>query len=848
MNEFDRPMPPWGKTNAAGVPSHHLAHHSMDVAAVLEGLVSHPLLRRRAEAAAGASLDDPAVAWFGAFAFLHDAGKLSPAFQAKAWPEPRGATRSHLAEGAVWADRLLEGEAALLGGAADPILSALATAGRDAETTWFEALLAHHGRPIGFATVSPPGDPRRVFASSARYDWHAADACMGTSLRAWFPDPVVDPDVLRRPALPHLFAGLLALADWIGSDEDLFPHVLDHDPNYGDRARWRAGMALSAVGVNDAPWPEATPTFEALTTHPAPRGAQAAMSAVPSGARLVVLEAETGSGKTEAALSHFARLRSAGSVDALYFAVPTRAAAGQLFQRIDDAMGRIGGPEAVLAVPGQLRAGRARGYRLPGFEVRWDDGQRHWAAEHATRFLAAPIAVGTVDQALMAGLQVKHAPMRAAALSRSLLVIDEVHASDSYMNAVARPLVEAHLALGGHALLMSATLGSAQRCAWLGTPPPDMEAAIDAPYPAIWHSGADRPIEPGSDAGSKTVRPVLIPTMDPDGAAQRAIRAADAGARVLVIRNTVDHAQRTWAAIVTERPDLCLAVAGGPALHHSRFAAEDRRALDAAVEVAFGKASMTGAVIAVGTQTLEQSLDIDADLLVTDLCPMDVLLQRVGRLHRHAGRRRPTGFERAEVHVLAPEGGLDRLAAGPSFENGLGAWRAGGGYEGIYVDLRVLERTRRLIETDDIWSIPRDNRRLVEGATHAAVLAATEREMGWEDYGMRVDAKGLAEGRAGGLVALDRSAPFPSGFPEIEEAVQTRLGERGPLIALPEGTIGPFGHPISTLVLPAHWSQGITDDDPIDVEREGHDLSVRIGDRTFGYDRGGLRRREKGDA
>lgn len=836
---------PWGKTSSASVPSHHLAHHSMDVAAVLEALLDHPVLRARAEAAAGAPLDGHAVTWLGAFAFLHDMGKLSPAFQAKAWPEPRGATRSHLTEGAVWADRLLEGEADLLGGAADPILSALEEAGRDAETNWFEALLAHHGRPIGFATVSPPGDPRRVFAASDRYDWRRADACMGASLRAWFPGPGIEPALLRRPALLHFFAGLLALADWIGSDEDLFPHVLGHDPRYGNRARALAARALSAIHLRDAPWPVATPSFLALTTHAVPRGAQAAMADVPPEARLVVLEAETGSGKTEAALSHFSRLRSSGVVDALYFAVPTRAAAGQLFERIDEAMGRIGGPEAVLAVPGQLRAGRAQGYRLPGFKVHWDDGRRHWAAEHATRFLAAPIAVGTVDQALMAGLQVKHAPMRAAALSRSLLVIDEVHASDSYMNAVLRPLVGAHLALGGHALLMSATLGSAQRCAWLSTPPPEIEAAVDAPYPAIWHAGTDRPIEPPGDVGSKTVRPVLVPTMDPGDAARRAIRAAEAGARVLVVRNTVEHARRTWAAIVAARPDLCLEVGGGPALHHSRFAAEDRRALDLAVEAAFGKASTTEGMIAVGTQTLEQSLDIDADFLLTDLCPMDVLLQRIGRLHRHAGRGRPAGFENAEVLVLEPEGGLARLAAGPSFENGLGAWQTSGGYEGIYVDLRVLEQTRRLVEADDAWSIPRDNRRLVEGATHAAALAAVEREMGWDAYGMRVDAKGLAEGRAGGLVTLDRSGPLPSGFPEIDESVQTRLGERGPLIALPEGTIGPFGSPISTLVLPAHWSQGITDEDSVRVDVEGPGLAIRVGERAFDYDRGGLERRRE---
>src|SRR5699024_4441612 len=136
----------------------------------------------------------------------------------------------------------------------------------------------------------------------------------------------------------------------------------------------------------------------------------------------------------------------------------------------------------------QLRAGEAEGMRLPGFEVRWDDGGNHWAAEHATRFMAAPVAVGTIDQALMAGLQVKHAHLRGAALSRSLLVIDEVHASDAYMNRIARTVIRDHLALRGRALLMSATLGAIERAEWLGQAMPDLETAQRTAYPAVWRS------------------------------------------------------------------------------------------------------------------------------------------------------------------------------------------------------------------------------------------------------------------------------------------------------------------------------------------------------------------------
>ena len=817
----------------------------MDVAAVLEGLLTHPVYAARIARAAGQALTREERRWLAAFAFLHDAGKLSPRFQAKAWNDAaQMATAGHLVEGAIWADRLLGGVAGpLMDGAAEPLIEPLLNAGGTVADDWFRVLLAHHGRPFEVSRGSMPSDSRTVFLDVPGYDWCVEDRRIGEALRQWFPKVAIAPDLLRRAPLVHLFAGLLALADWIGSDEAAFPHSLDFDVDYAARARKRATAALRAIGLQDSPWPTVAPSFAELTGHDVPRGVQAATDAVPLDARLAIIEAETGAGKTEAALARFAALRSAGLVDGLYFAVPTRAAASQLHRRVDEAMARIGGSNAVLAVPGMLRAGTATGQRLPGFQVLWDDDRRHWAAEHPTRYLAAPVAVGTIDQALMASLQVKHAPLRAAALSRSLLVIDEVHASDAYMNAIARPLVRAHTELGGHALLMSATLGSAQRARWLGRNAPDRAEAEVTPYPAIWHSrSSDEPIRPTGGDRMKVVWPVVVPTMDAMEAARCAVEAADHGARVLVIRNTVDVAVATWEAVVASRPDLCLTLEGRPALHHSRFAAEDRLALDGAVEAALDPRSASGGVVVVGTQTLEQSLDIDADLLITDLCPMDVLLQRIGRLHRHAKRCRPGGFEEARVEVLVPKGGLARLAEGPGFENGLGAWKAVGGYAGIYIDLRVIELTRRLVAAGGPWTIPNDNRNLVEGATHADATTAVEKELGWADYGMHVDAKGLAEGGAGAILVLDRGKPFPRAFPDAEEAVQTRLGARGPSFALPHGTRGPFGYLITTVAPPAHWCAGLSGDEPVAVEGDATGLRLAIGDRAFHYGTCGLMR------
>lgn len=821
----------WGKTDNAG-GRHHLAHHAADVAAVLEALLLQPCIAARAEAAAGVRLDAATRGRMVAWAYLHDAGKLSPAFQAKGWPEGTwsGPTASHLDEGWRWfALRLRPG---------GPLRFR-----REEMAGWFPALMAHHGRPVG-GRAEPARWPRLP-----HYDWQASEAELLDGLARWFPDGGGQlPDA---PRLYHLFAGLLALADWIGSDRRWFEFVDPYDPDYEAVARERAARAVAEIGLDVSGWrPEAVPAFGEISGHARPNPAQAALHAVPGSERLVIVEAETGSGKTEAALWRFARLLAEGQVEGLYFALPTRAAAGQIQERTREVLARWLGaasPGATLAVPGLLRVDGAEGHRLPGWEVLWDDptgapkGHR-WAAEHATRFLAAPVAVGTVDQAMMGGLSVKHAPLRAAALSRSLLVVDEVHASDAYMRGILCQLLVDHLAVGGHALLMSATLGSIARADWFGQPRPALAEAARVPYPAVWTRQGPVAVE-GAGAG-KEVKLRLSPTMAPEAAAALALKGAGQGARVLVIRNTVGAAVATWEAVVATRPDLALQAGGGPALHHARFAAQDRRLLDTAVERALGKGSPDRPVVVVGTQTLEQALDLDADLLVTDLCPMDVLLQRLGRLHRHA-RARPPDFETARAVVLVPEGGLGPLAA-PRFENGLGAWLKDGSINGIYLDLAGLEATRRLVEAEPLWRIPFMNRRLVEAATHPEALDAIAAEMGWEDYATRITGKRLTEAAHGQLAAYSKAGAFHETFRPFpdEGPIRTRLGAEGAILALPAGTLGPFGTPISQIALPARWSKGLTGDEVPVVEPDGEGVRLILPDRSFAYGRGGLARSE----
>jgi len=819
-----------------------------DVAACFETLCAVSVIRARMERAAGVCLSETATARLAVVAFLHDCGKLHPGFQAKGWPEAswNGPRHGHVGEGAA-----IFSEAALAPIAHNLHLDALIAWGVDEHLLF--ASLAHHGRP--FAPSSEAGERWTAFAG---YDATAASAEIGAVMREWFqmafaPSPTPLPST---PEFHHLFCGLVSLADWLGSERRNFAFVEAHDPNYMTKARELARKALAGVGLDTRSIHAAAQgraRFDVLTGLREPRPQQRLAAEHPLDDPLVILEAETGAGKTEAALWRFARLFEAGLVDGLYFALPTRAAAIQIHGRVNRAIERLFGanaPEAVLAVPGYIKAGDTPGQSLPDWQVRWDDNPdeerrlSRWAAESAKRSLAATIAVGTVDQAMLAALQVKHAHLRAAALSRSFLVIDEVHASDRYMTEVQGHLLDMHLRRGGHAMLMSATLGSVARVRWLGRRnAPDFEEAAAAQYPAVWGKKDAQPHGVQGSQREKTVTMELAPTMAETEAAGLAVAAAKRGTRVLVIRNTVTAAVATWAEARAIGDDgLLLQAGGGPALHHSRFAPEDRALLDSAVEQALApdpERGLTSGVIVIGTQTLEQSLDIDADLLITDLCPVDVLLQRIGRLHRH-DLPRPKGFERPRCIVLTPEKGLESLLA-PAFENGLGGWLSNGVLLGVYRDLSILELTRRLIEARPHWTIPAMNRWLVESATHPEKVDALHDELGaaWAGYWNDVYGKDVADAGAARRVVLPVEQPFAEvKFTSDEEKIRTRLGGEG--VRLEFAAIeGPFGQTIRSVTLPEHWSRGIDASAPVAEAVEGG-LRIAAGSSRFIYDCRGL--------
>lgn len=859
----------WGKLELREdtvVAWHPLAHHCADVAACTEALLHHTLLRRRLARLAGRDdLDAVTIARLCVLAALHDLGKFNQHFQNKGRPNafPR---EGHVRELVPLFDHERASESELFYTSLSPLPMA-EWSETDAVRSLLLAAVAHHGRPIPLESPGVTHDSAR-WRSAHGLDPFAGMRALAVQAGKWFPDALREGPMLPdAPEFQHAFAGMVMLADWLGSDRDdaRFPFSRSLDDDRITFARERAPLALRDNGIaigELARSLDGEMTYARFSDITSPHDTQAQMLSlpvVPEGS-LTLLEAETGSGKTEAALAHFFRLFQAGAVEGMYFALPTRTAATQIHRRVTEAVRRMFGgcssvPPVVLAVPGYLTVDDVQGQRLPEFRVLWKDDRddtaraqslrhRGWAAEHPKRYLAASIAVGTIDQCLLSTLMTDHAHLRATTLMRSLLVVDEVHASDAYMTALLREVLRFHRAAGGHALLMSATLGAAARDLYLGdrvhTP---YEIARDELYPRITASVPGAPLRQLSPARgrSKTVCVEASAEIDSvEAIATRAFNAAKQGARVLVLRNTVRACVETLHAVEALAPkELLFHVAGVPTAHHARYAKADRDALDAAIEAQLGKGAPAGGRIVVATQTVQQSLDLDADLLITDLCPMDVLLQRIGRLQRHV-RRRPEGFTPARCIVLTPDEDLGARIGRD------GNARGAHGFGLVYEDLRVLRATLAEINARPTWEIPAMNRALVEAATHPEALRAItpSDDPRWKKHGETVLGVELAHKRIAKSNVIDRRTPFGElAFADVQ--APTRLGESDRLVELPERCQTALGSHVSHLTIPAWMLRGVTKESVAeDLKRDAEGFSFRFGERRYRYDRLGLRPEE----
>lgn len=469
------------------------------------------------------------------------------------------------------------------------------------------------------------------------------------------------PDINSQAQM--LLSGLLITADWIASNTELYPLISIDDDGDDIYFEKRTRIALDNLGFNEK-WNTRRNTYSDTEFEDTfgflPRKVQKSMLDIVKSTNapgLFILEAPMGCGKTEGALSSAELIASRCKKNGLFFGMPTQATANGIFSRVMNWAEKQSG-EFYHSIQLQhenaaLNEAFQRIQRgIPDEES--DSGiiVHSWFCDRKKSCLA-DFVVATVDQLLMLALKRRHVMLLHLGLSEKVVIIDEVHAYDAYMNQY---LERALQWLGSYhtpVILLSATLPSKRRMslvrAYLNQKTSDEDFENNIAYPLFtWTDGREiRQKALPYDAENKTIHIQKCKDADVTDIVRYAVKS---GGCVGIIMNTVSRAQATAKLIQDEITEDTL-------LYHAQYLTSDRSEKEELLLKRIGRDSRREerkGFVVIGTQVLEQSLDIDFDLLITDICPIDLLLQRIGRLHRHK-RERPDEMGLPVCYVLTDE-------------------------------------------------------------------------------------------------------------------------------------------------------------------------------------------------
>lgn len=783
----------WGKAKPLPTFStiaHPLICHMIDVAVVCEHLVDHvlsPGTRRRFLSSWGCDAAS-ARAWVLLLVALHDFGKATPAFQAKSGEVKEVLQRLGFDVDAVdGRDHGTVGPYFLA-----PVLEQWGISEGSAYRL-ARSVCAHHGTfPPDDEVPADAHDPKLAISRRERGSqpiWSTARGELLAALEQVFPRPTEVPQVREDGrqtwAFYSMLAGLAAVSDWIGSMAHHF--VYEEPPEdvraYAERARARAATALREVGLRGVDVAPAGSFFELFGRSPRPLQELAErVGNVAEEPMLFLAEAPMGEGKTETAFYLARALEARGIHTGMYVALPTQATANQMFSRLVEYLHRTStGRTSAILVHGEASL-NTRMQRLIR-DVHGGSGDDGVACERwflgKKRALLASYGAGTIDQALLSVLRTKHAFVRQFGLAGKTVVLDEVHAYDAYTSQLLERLVAWLGAHGTSVVLLSATLPAARRkhlvAAYLGK----KAVALDAtayPRVSVAHGERVEVLPIGTGRPQQTFSLSWLPDEAPDecdALIAELARSIEQGGCAAILRNTVDRAQRTFLALRRAKDSGRLPPTTELLLVHARFPAEDRARLEERLVNALGPESERPThMIVIGTQVLEQSLDVDFDLMFTDLAPVDLLLQRAGRVHRHGGRMRPHAVQHPRLVVVRPRGD----AASCSFETVA---------QGVY-DNYVLRKTLLELEGRDVVQLPRDIELLVE-AVYSDVPPVDGKLLDdWRELAeRRQEEELLARKRAWPPPTIpddpfaDLRVPFREDDPEVARALRaaTRLGD-----------------------------------------------------------------------
>jgi CRISPR-associated endonuclease/helicase Cas3 len=659
------PFQYWGKARPIeqGADFHLLPYHCLDVAAVGRVYLARSSTLRAWLAKQLGGVDEEALCeWFAFWLALHDLGKFSLSFQAQRLDlilELQGAPPTTHALAGVrhdslgmkfWLDHL------------QPVIEAEGWFGDNAEVVdgladWMRAMTGHHGQPP-LSYVTHMSRHFRPQDTDAALGFVAAARALLLPARAARIASALDVETFNRVSkeLSWWVAGIAVLADWIGSNADIFKYrdtAATSLDGYWPQALAMAETALAASGVLPVKR-QAALAFDALfpgIQKPSPLQQWAASVALDAGPQIHLLEDVTGAGKTEAAVVLAHRLMASGCAEGFFIGLPTMATANAMYGRIAEVYCQLFDGDASLVLA-HGRKNLVEAFAETVIEPGQDEGDAQqldesatrrclrWLADHNKRALLAPAGVGTVDQALLGALQSKHQSLRLLGLTRKVLVIDEVHACDAYMQRTLESLLEFHARAGGSAILLSATMTHRMKGALLDAFAKGCQHAAPAlaatayPLATSWTSGCAASVSEAPIATRPEVRRTVQVRCESEPTAVIAgIQAAlAAGQCVAWIRNTVGDALAAFAELSALVPEAHIT------LFHARYALGDRLDVEDRVLMQFGPTStpaLRAGRLLIATQVAEQSLDVDFDMVVTDLAPIDRLIQRAGRLRRH---------------------------------------------------------------------------------------------------------------------------------------------------------------------------------------------------------------------
>lgn len=792
----------WAKLGTETWPTryHPALCHLIDVAAVTQKLwenVFRPQFRHWLSRKLGLE-EDHCARWLAFWSGAHDIGKVAPCFQDRndqrtdglkkslqdagfvfySWDKPHGTISS-----AILAELLVEPKGW-------PPLE------RRVASQVAVAVGGHHGLfPNDWSDVADllRASPRPCAWDGARREIILILArLIGIGSRAPQITDTNDQSVFMA------LAGLTSVADWIGSNQTFFepvgcPAFVQTGCNtddYFQHALNQAHKALEVLGWLGQRPISPTCTFKELFADSLPgepRPLQYGMEEIAQrmvSPSLVIAEAPMGEGKTEAAW-YFADIWERSGGQGNYVALPTMATSNQMFERVGRFLEADHGGNLMLL---HGKAALNERFKKLQFAARvYDDEKRpsavvaeSWFASNKKHGLLAPYGVGTIDQALLAVLQTKHVFVRLFGLAGKCVILDEVHAYDAYMTTLMERLLRWLAALGCPVVLLSATLPREKRLKLLRAyGGDDLDESENVPYPRLTTVtiGDRKVLVQHVKADPKREQTITLSWLGQEDLAEMLRQALQDGGCAVVIRNTVRMAQETYLQL----RDVLKADGIEIELFHARFPFKRRDEIETSVLKRFGKEggpAERNRCVLVATQVVEQSLDLDFDVMVSDVAPVDLVLQRAGRLHRHERGKRPVGVAEPRLWLIEPE----KKEILPDF----------GGSEWVYARY-ILLRSYLALQLVGSIRLPDDLEHFVEQVYGEASLAVPEhwqtaldkskRDLTEEQRSQRMKAKGVMVYRPDDEDLLrQQNLQLDEDNPEAAEKIRTATRDTEPTL------------------------------------------------------------------